>query len=433
MIDRLTRIFLLTVMSMVLCASHAHADGVAAAPAPLNAKFWRLETHDKSVGTVEVKTETDATTTLAISITQLGAEAWHAQVLYEGGLAVEKGQTYTLKFSAKGDGIAGSYVFVAEDGGDYARLGDGAYIGFSSTLAPHEYTFTADRDAKIRIVLGNLNQLGTLLISNATFTRSSAKAAADPALDRHVARLDIDPAPLQTIRGWGGFSGYHNETIWAPTWSFVDRPEAMRALADLNINVVRASIEPEYYDPATGKLTPHIESLVRHLRAIRSIKPDCGYILAVWSPPASMKDPPFEDGVVTGKPGVPDGTKTRLREDKEQAFVEFLVSCMQHLKSQGVGLPVNLSLQNEPGHAVGYDSTFYDRGNPVQYFRVARMLRAALDKADLSEVKLLGPDINDFATALWILGDGFSKLTGNSEALKSISKLGVHTTARPRY
>ena len=96
-------------------------------------------------------------------------------------------------------------------------------------------------------------------------------------------------------------------------------------------------------------------------------------------------------------------------------------------------LPVNLSRQNEPGHAVGYDSTFYNCGNLVQYFRVARMLRAALDKADLSDVKLLGPDINDFASAVWILWDGFSKLTGNSEALKSISTLGVHTTARPRY
>ncbi len=242
-------------------------------------------------------------------------------------------------------------------------------------------------------------------------------------------QLTFDANPRQEIKGWGVYPGYFHKRIWGPKSQVQDRADVMALHADLPYTIFRAEIRAEYWDPKTNGPNESIADLVEGIRAVRQSKPNLPYILSIWSPPADMKMPPIREGVAKGIPGIKDGTKSKLDESREGDFCDYVVNCLQRLEKEGVGLPVALSIQNEPGHAVWYDSTAYDRDNPEQYFRVNVMMRKKLDEAGLQKVEIHGPDINDYNSALWMLGRDnlFEKLTSNPEMMKVWNSLATHT------
>ena len=242
-------------------------------------------------------------------------------------------------------------------------------------------------------------------------------------------KLTFDPTPRQEIKGWGVYPGYFHKRIWGPRSQVQDRADVMALHAQMPYTILRTEIRSEYWKAATNGPNDKIADLVEGIRAVRKSKPNLPYIVSIWSPPADMKMPPIAVGVAKGIPGIKDGTKSKLQESREADFCDFVVNCLKHLETEGVGLPMALSIQNEPGHAVWYESTAYDRDKPEQYFRVNILMRKKLDEAGMQQVELHGPDINDYNAALWMLGRDnlFEKLTSNSEMMKAWGSLCTHT------
>ena len=242
-------------------------------------------------------------------------------------------------------------------------------------------------------------------------------------------KLTFDATPRQEIKGWGVYPGYFHKRIWGPKSQVQDRADVMALHAKLPYTLARTEIRPEYWNPATNGPNASIEDLVEGIQTLRKSKPNLPYIVSIWSPPADMKMPPIREGIAKGIPGIKDGSKAKLDEGREGDFCDYVVNCLKHLEKSGVGLPMALSIQNEPGHAVWYDSTAYDRDNPEQYFRVNILMRKKLDEAGMQKVQLHGPDINDYNASLWLLGRDhlFEKLTSNPEMMKAWDSLCTHT------
>lgn len=72
---------------------------------------------------------------LAVDISNGGTQAWHVQ-LTQGGIALEKGKTYTLSFEAQARAAKPLYVKVGQAGGTYKE-----YAGLSVTLGTTSQTY----------------------------------------------------------------------------------------------------------------------------------------------------------------------------------------------------------------------------------------------------------------------------------------------------
>jgi hypothetical protein len=280
--------------------------------------------------------------------------------------------------------------------------------------------------ARLCLILASASMVSASAVSGYTIDKPEIKGVKN--FDEGVIELRYNPEPRQEFKGWGIYPGYFHKRIWSSKWQVQDRPAVMELLADLNYTIARLEIRPEYYNQWTGEINDNIMDLVEGIRALRKYKPDVKYTISIWSPPAVMKDPPTQIGYSKDLEGYEDGIKSTLREDKEQAFCDFVVKCLQRLEKEGVGLPLALSLQNEPGHVVWYESTGYDRDKPEQYFRVNVLMDKTLEKAGFGGIDFHGPDSNDYSTARWILGgDDFSKMRAYPGMVEAWDALCTHT------
>lgn len=253
-----------------------------------------------------------------------------------------------------------------------------------------------------------------------------------------AATIAVTDERLQEIKGWGVFGGYHRLSDWSADFSLVSRPDIPGSVEktnildalwkDLGVSIARVDLPPTYYDPkAPDRINAYrIMDLVKHLEAANK-RGVTEYKIAVWSPPASMKDPARVEGKFwrrigdgankaqwfagIGKDPAFENVTTALREDKEEEFVAYYAKAVKHLTTHGLPAPVAVSLQNEPRWNPDYDACVYPA---PQYHRVAIALRAALDAEGLASVKLIGPEHNDY-------GDG---IHGNPIFYKNWSALG---------
>jgi O-glycosyl hydrolase len=232
------------------------------------------------------------------------------------------------------------------------------------------------------------------------------------------ATLTIGSTDAQTMRGWGAFSYYHHSNFWSAGFDLEGRASVQRAVyQELGIDVLRVELAPDYYDAAqpdklkradTGRM---IDGLVRHLRDARSLQTALRYFVSVWSPPAGLKEPPYEEGHVwidretkqrvawkEGIEATADSVPTHLKGYKtsppetaaEVEYVRYVVSALEYLKEQ-VGPALYISFQNEPTYAPSYDGCVYDA---EQYARVAQTLRTRLDTSRTPETELMGGEGN---------------------------------------
>lgn len=222
----------------------------------------------------------------------------------------------------------------------------------------------------------------------------------------------------QTIRYWGCFPSYFRSD-WGEEWHLFGRPEIQKAVfQELGVNLIRVDLQPRCYDETTGELNPTAMSdLKKQLEIARSfgIKE---YMISIWSPPAVMKDPPDING------RTPDGKNTSLRKDKESDFIRYCIQALKWLESEGVGLPVAFSFQNEPTHNPTYDACVYEG---EQYVRMVKKFKKALVKNKLDTVKLIAGEGNTYLHNHAILGDDYSWVAEDEELSRSIDILATHS------
>jgi len=184
--------------------------------------------------------------------------------------------------------------------------------------------------------------------------------------------INIDSTNRQQITGWGIYT--QNRPDWAPYEEFnisahTGPMDALYGPSGMGTNVLRMAFPPSAYI-SDGVLDTNImNGMKTHVMAAlnRGIQK---WFISIWTPPASMKTPATTAGTTDGTPNV------HLREDKEDAYVQYVVDLISWMKNNNVPLPHNVSFQNEPGWHPWYDGCTY---TPEQYQRVTKKLRAKLD------------------------------------------------------
>jgi O-glycosyl hydrolase len=229
----------------------------------------------------------------------------------------------------------------------------------------------------------------------------------------------------QEIKGWGLAPGYarsdwNNNRTDEWTW-VITKPAIQQAIyTDLNYNYVRVDIQPRFYDAGAfdkvNKTT--IVDLVNLLRTARN-RGKTKWIVSIWSPPAAFKTPQVT-------PGLENGQKVTLNPAKVDEFTQYLVNCLLYLNSQGLGLPEMISPQNEPDYATSYDSCFYGDSKSV-YQDVVKSLRAKLNNAGLTSVKVGASEAGSQQEQATFLGSNFTDLGSDTTLRNSIDAVVTHT------
>jgi O-glycosyl hydrolase len=182
----------------------------------------------------------------------------------------------------------------------------------------------------------------------------------------------------QTIKGWGLYPG------GGPN-PFFENSAAQAAVYALKPMFVRDQIDPALFVSGTRLdnivlNTPLFNQYIAKIAAAKAAGVS-EYILSIWSPPASMKTPAL----------LPGGVLTN-----EALFVAFVVRVLQALQTSSIGLPVALSIQNEPEVTAAYASCVY---TPETYARVLVDVFGACQYAKIP-VRLIGPETGMYTPAL---------------------------------
>lgn len=217
----------------------------------------------------------------------------------------------------------------------------------------------------------------------------------------------------QPITGWGCFPGFID---WGAGIGN-DKKLQDEIYRDLGMTVVRVKIYPHYDNP-DGTLNLHeIDRNIAHqIETFRSYG-ITKWIITTWSPPTFMKT--FNDtlGIVNGQPN-------RLKPEFEEAYVKFYTKVLVYLRDvKKLGTPVYATIQNEPDYAAIWDGCPYE---PEQWRRVTKKLRKALDEANLTMVKIHGPDHNHYTIAKYF-GKDLSELLSDPELLRAVDGIAFHS------
>jgi O-glycosyl hydrolase len=192
----------------------------------------------------------------------------------------------------------------------------------------------------------------------------------------------------QELKGWGVYPG-------AGSLAFYKRPQIEQVIYDLGATFIREQIDPALYKGGSTLSNMWIDQslLNGYISKIQTAKAHGvrGYILSVWSPPAAWKTNGSILGVVNGNVGY-------LKSWDEAAYVAYLTKVLLLLKSSPIGLPIALSIQNEPAHTAPYGGTRYE---PAQWQRVIKSVRGSFDYNGLGSVVLFGPETGQYTPAIY--------------------------------
>jgi O-glycosyl hydrolase len=193
----------------------------------------------------------------------------------------------------------------------------------------------------------------------------------------------------QQIKGWGLYPGAGGNPFW-------DAPAIQNAIYGMGATIIRDQIDPALYVSGStlSNMVLNTTLLNQYIAKIQVAKSKgiSGYILSVWSPPALWKT----NGSILGEVGTNVGY---LQTWAEPYFVAFLTKVLLQLKASSIGLPIALSIQNEPAHIAPYGGCEY---GVVQWQRVIQEVRGSLDYAGLGGVTLFGPETGQYTTATYM-------------------------------
>jgi O-glycosyl hydrolase len=195
-------------------------------------------------------------------------------------------------------------------------------------------------------------------------------------------------SPSQTIKGWGIYPA-------AGTGAFWNRPLIQDAVYAAGATLVREQVDPALYVSGTtmANMVINTSLLAGYVAKLQAAKAAgvTGYIMSIWSPPATMKTNHSILGTYNGVVG-------SLAPASEPAFVAFVVTVMRALNTSAVGAPIALSIQNEPQHVAPYGGATY---TPAQWQQVIMDTRGALDYWGLRYITLFGPETGQYTPAVY--------------------------------
>jgi hypothetical protein len=232
----------------------------------------------------------------------------------------------------------------------------------------------------------------------------------------------ISTVDQQKLKGWGCCP------LWIGNLDVSTQPLTVQATFHMGASMIRLSELAEVGD-INGNINETVADELCRAIQITALN-GLPYVLSNWSPPVCMKTLAV-DGSIS------NDTLVYLQTSNEQTFCNFIVKLFDYIsKTKGFPLPAAYSLQNEPRCETPWQGCIYE---PVQYMRVAKLMRTTLDSAGYSNVMMLGPEDGYYTSSSDVSGNfgflggaGFPFLKDNIFN-KAIGAIASHSYEWPPY
>jgi len=235
----------------------------------------------------------------------------------------------------------------------------------------------------------------------------------------------ISSNPSQTFKGWGFTPTPRYNTL-------VDRPQIADAIYSLEPDFVRFALDDTFN--ADGSINAAgIDKLAGNIKIAQEHGTQ-DYILSLWSPPRNFKNTKTSAGFAdkNGNNRYDSGeTRSSLLTQYEDEFVAAYVNALRSLRSQGAGLPVAISIQNEGDWSPPWAGNQY---SGEQWRRVVKLMRTELDGAGFNQVVIHGPESGGYLSAVagasYLGSGGYSQLAADSELNEAVGAYALHSYNR---
>lgn len=251
-----------------------------------------------------------------------------------------------------------------------------------------------------------------------TAQMAAASAASGP-------EATIASNPSQTFKGWGFTPTPRYNTL-------VGRPQIADAIYSLEPDFVRFALDDAFN--ADGSINAAgVDKLADNIKIAQEHGTQ-DYILSLWSPPRNFKNTRTSAGFAdqNGNNRLDSGeTRSSLLIQYEDEFVAAYVNALRALRSQGVGLPKAISIQNEGDWSPPWAGNQY---SGEQWRRVVKLMRTELDAAGLNQVIIHGPESGGYLSAVagasYLGSGGYSQLAADSELNEAVGAYALHSYNR---
>jgi O-glycosyl hydrolase len=235
----------------------------------------------------------------------------------------------------------------------------------------------------------------------------------------------ISSNPSQTFKGWGFTPTPRYNTL-------VDRPQIADAIYSLEPDFVRFALDDAFN--ADGSINAvGVNKLAGNIKIAQEHGTQ-DYILSLWSPPRNFKNTKTSAGFAdkNGNNRYDSGeTRSSLLTQYEDEFVAAYVNALRGLRSQGAGLPVAISIQNEGDWSPPWAGNRY---SGEQWRRVVKLMRTELDSAGFNQVVIHGPESGGYLSAVagasYLGSGGYSQLAADSELNEAVGAYALHSYNR---
>ena len=213
----------------------------------------------------------------------------------------------------------------------------------------------------------------------------------------------INATGAQTVKGWGCYPSYFDSSQPNNTADIFDKPLIQDAIYNLGITYIRVSLDNRLYVSGTDLtgtnavvLNPAaVTDMVNQIKIAQAHGVN-NYIMSCWSPPGQWKT----NGSINGG---------CLLVADEPYYVNYYITVIKAMQTAGVGLPVNISVQNEPDLATAYPSCDYVHdtqtgGGYGLWRKLVEDMHAALVANGMSTVEVVGPEATDTDDDIQLLG-----------------------------
>lgn len=235
----------------------------------------------------------------------------------------------------------------------------------------------------------------------------------------------ISSNPSQTFKGWGFTPTPRYNTL-------VNRPQIADAIYSLEPDFVRFALDDAFN--ADGSINAAgIDKLAGNIKIAQEHGTQ-DYILSLWSPPRNFKNTKTSAGFAdkNGNKRYDSGeTRSSLLTQYEDEFVAAYVNALRSLRSQGAGLPVAISIQNEGDWSPPWAGNQY---SGEQWRRVVKLMRTELDSAGFNQVVIHGPESGGYLSAVagasYLGSGGYSQLAADAKLNEAVGAYALHSYNR---
>lgn len=229
-----------------------------------------------------------------------------------------------------------------------------------------------------------------------------------------VNTITILPYERQTITGWGFFpSNYFGGILNRAAsdnqdTSIIVRKGAMSMLLnDFGATMFRVDLMSGCGNGDGSLNKGWMDKLVATIKVTQE-SGMTDYLMTAWAPPYDM--------LLGAKGGY------SFNPEYEDSFCTYVVNVFDYLVDEGCMLPIAFSFQNEP-----QDQKSWPRVTVVQYARITKKLRKALDDAGYNDVLLAGPECAAYYQHSVCMGKNYSALYEDPEFAESLGVLITHS------